>query len=70
MVVIHGVEVRTEIEELVDPSLCAVLVVDMVNEDVAPEGAMPNTGSTSRRIAQSSPLSAGYSNQPDAPISR
>lgn len=44
MVVIHGVEVRTEIEELVDPSLCAVMVVDMVNEDVSPEGGYAKHG--------------------------
>ena len=40
MVVIHGVEVRTEIEELVDPDFCAVMVVDMVNEDVSPRGRL------------------------------
>lgn len=44
MKTIHGVGVLTEIQELVDPDRCAVLVVDMINEDVSPEGGYAKHG--------------------------
>ena len=44
MKTIHGVEVLTEIEELVDPASTAMIVIDMQNEEVSDEGKYATEG--------------------------
>ena len=46
MKTIHGVEVLTEIEELVDPASTAMIVIDMQNEEVSEEGKYATDGET------------------------